>query len=118
MQQTARVDVLLEVGEVSQTVEVVGSVVLLETDTSSLGQVVSKRQVADLPLNGRNPFALAALTPGVVPLGSFGVGLTGGRAAAQAAGANNFMANGASQALMKSCWTGFQSRSAAKDSRR
>jgi len=94
VQQTARVDVLLEVGEVSQTVEVIGSAVLLETDTSSLGQVVSNRQVADLPLNGRNPFALAALTPGVVPLGSFGVGLTGGRAAAQAAGANNFMANG------------------------
>ncbi|HMJ60768.1 MAG TPA: carboxypeptidase-like regulatory domain-containing protein, partial [Bryobacteraceae bacterium] len=92
--QTARVDVSLPVGQVTNSVEVTERPVLVESETSSLGQVISSKQVADLPLNGRNPFALAALTPGVVPLGSFGVGLNATRSAAQMAGANNFMANG------------------------
>ncbi|MBI1786073.1 MAG: carboxypeptidase regulatory-like domain-containing protein [Acidobacteria bacterium] len=92
--QQARVDAQLAVGQVSETVNVSASSVVLETDTSNLGQVITNRQVADLPLNGRNPFALAALTPGVTPLASFGSGLAGARGAAQAAGANNFLANG------------------------
>jgi hypothetical protein len=92
--QTARVDIPLKVGEVTNTVTVDEKSVLVEAETSSLGQTISSKQVSDLPLNGRNPFALAALTPGVVPLGSFGVGLNTTRSAAQMAGANNFMANG------------------------
>ncbi len=92
--QTARVDVVLAVGQVSEAITVREQGVLIESETSSLGQVISSKQVADLPLNGRNPFALAALTPGVMPLGSFGVGLNTTRSAAQMAGANNFMANG------------------------
>ncbi len=92
--QTARVDAVLTVGQVSEAITVREQGVLIESETSSLGQVISSKQVADLPLNGRNPFALAALTPGVTPLGSFGVGLNTTRSAAQMAGANNFMANG------------------------
>ncbi|MBV9033296.1 MAG: TonB-dependent receptor, partial [Acidobacteriaceae bacterium] len=92
--QRARVDVGLIVGNPSETVEVSEKAVLLEADSSSLGQVINNRQVVDLPLNGRNPFALAALTPGFVGLGGFGIGLTRGRGAVVAAGANNFQANG------------------------
>ena len=92
--QIARVDAVLAVGQVTDAITVSERSVLIENETSSLGQVISSRQVADLPLNGRNPFALAALTPGVLPLGSFGVGLNTTRSAAQMAGANNFMANG------------------------
>jgi len=92
--QQARLDAQLTVGQVSETVNVSAAAVLLDTDTSTLGQVITNRQVADLPLNGRNPFALAALTPGVTPLASFGSGLAGARGAAQSAGANNFLANG------------------------
>jgi len=92
--QTARVDAALAVGQVSEAITVHERGVLIESETSSLGQVISSKQVADLPLNGRNPFALAALTPGVTPLGSFGVGLNTTRSAAQMAGANNFMTNG------------------------
>ncbi|MGH9695001.1 MAG: carboxypeptidase-like regulatory domain-containing protein, partial [Bryobacteraceae bacterium] len=92
--QTVRVDVTLTVGQMTNTVEVSDKAALVESETSSLGQVISSKQVSDLPLNGRNPFALASLTPGVVPLGSFGVGLNATRSAAQMAGANNFMANG------------------------
>ncbi len=92
--QTARVDATLTVGQVSESIEVAARPVLLENETSSLGQQISNRQVVDLPLNGRNPFGLAALTPGVNPMGSFGIGLNAGRSAVQMAGANNFMANG------------------------
>lgn len=92
--QQARIDAQLTVGQVSETVTVNASAVVLETDSSNLGQVITQRQVVDLPLNGRNPFALAALTPGVTPLGGFGAGIAQQRGAAQAAGANNFLANG------------------------
>ncbi len=92
--QQARIDAQLTLGQVTETVNVSAAAVLLETDTSNLGQVITNRQVADLPLNGRNPFALAALTPGVTPLASFGAGIAGARGAAQSAGANNFLANG------------------------
>jgi hypothetical protein len=92
--QTARIDVKLVVGQISESITVNESVVMIESETSSLGQVISSKQVNDLPLNGRNPFALAALTPGVWPGGSFGVGLGTTRSAAQMAGANNFMADG------------------------
>lgn len=92
--QTARIDVKLAVGQLSESITVNESTVMIESETSSLGQVISSKQVTDLPLNGRNPFALAALTPGVWPGGSFGVGLGTTRSAAQMAGANNFMADG------------------------
>ena len=92
--QQARIDAQLTVGQITESVNVSASAVLLETTSSNLGQVVTNRQVTELPLNGRNPFALAALTPGVTPLASFGAGLTAARGAAQTAGVNNFTANG------------------------
>src|SRR4029453_18979056 len=42
---------------------------LLEQENSSIGHVVDSRKVEELPLNGRNPLALVALVPGVVPQG-------------------------------------------------
>ena len=92
--QQARIDAQLTIGQVNESINVSASAVLLESTSSNLGQVVSNRQVTELPLNGRNPFALAALTPGVTPLASFGAGLTGARGAAQTAGVNNFTSNG------------------------
>jgi len=55
-----RIDVTLEIGEVTQTVEFSELTPLLESQSSSLGQVVEARKVADAPLNGRNPLALVA----------------------------------------------------------
>src|SRR5262252_8790423 len=64
-----RVDIALVVGAQTETVEVTSEVPLLQPETNSLGQVVEQRSVTELPLNGRNPLALVALVPGVVPQG-------------------------------------------------
>jgi hypothetical protein len=64
-----RVDMPLAVGAQTETVEVTSEVPLLQPETNSLGQVVETRSVTELPLNGRNPLALVALVPGVVPQG-------------------------------------------------
>ncbi|MFN7923022.1 MAG: carboxypeptidase regulatory-like domain-containing protein [Bryobacteraceae bacterium] len=74
---TLRVDVALQVGEVTQTMEVSSQAPLLQTETGSLSQVVSARAVQELPLNGRNVLNLVALSPGVVPQGSAEGSLTG-----------------------------------------
>ncbi len=63
--QVARVDLTLQVGSVSESVEVAAEAVLLESESSTLGQVVQGAQVSNLPLLGRNPYALAGLVPGV-----------------------------------------------------
>jgi hypothetical protein len=68
-QTTTRIDLVLEVGQVSQTVEVTAQTPLLTPDSSTLGQVIDERKTNTLPLNGRNPLNLVALVPSVVPQG-------------------------------------------------
>ena len=70
VQQTSRIDLTLPLGQVTQTVEVTGETPLMQPDTSSLGQVIDQREANELPLNGRNVFNLAQLSPSVVPQGS------------------------------------------------
>ena len=72
VEQTVRIDLTLQVGEASQTIEVTGETPLLQPETSSLGQVIEGRKIAELPLNGRNVFNLITLAPSVVPQGSAG----------------------------------------------
>ena len=67
--QVARVDFALEVGEVTETVQVTGAAPLIESDTSAIGQVIEGKAIEDLPLNGRNFVQLAILGPGVVGVG-------------------------------------------------
>jgi outer membrane receptor protein involved in Fe transport len=64
---TATVPVTLDVGTVTEAVEVTATAVQLEAQTSGLGKVVEQRRVVELPLLGRNPLALAATAPGVLP---------------------------------------------------
>lgn len=64
-----KVDITLQVGAQTETVEVSAEVPLLQPETNSLGQVIEQRDVTELPLNGRNPLALVELVPGVVPQG-------------------------------------------------
>lgn len=60
-----RVDVRLQVGAVTESVQVTGAAALLETDSSSRGQVINTAQIVDLPINGRAYADLALLVPGV-----------------------------------------------------
>jgi hypothetical protein len=60
-----RVDVNLKNGSVNDTVTVSAAPTLLETETSSRGQVIGTREVENLPLNGRSYADLALLAPGV-----------------------------------------------------
>lgn len=66
--QEARLDIELGVGTVQQTVEVTGETPLLQTEGSSVGQVISSQPINTLPLNGRNFAQLAVLAPGVTGL--------------------------------------------------
>src|SRR5450755_739355 len=52
--QIARVDLTMQLGAVSESVEVQAAAALLESSTSAVGQVVESKAVSDLPLNGRN----------------------------------------------------------------
>ena len=65
--RNARVEIQLQVGEISEKVEVMADAPLVQVDTSSLGQVIDAQRVAQLPLNGRDFLQLASLTPGVQP---------------------------------------------------
>jgi hypothetical protein len=70
--QSATVRVLLTPGDVVETVQITEATPLLEADTSSLGQVIENKQIVELPLNGRNPFALGLLAGNTTPV--FGMG--------------------------------------------
>jgi hypothetical protein len=70
VQQNTHIDAALQVGEVSQVVEVTSETPLLQAETSSLGTVVDQREANELPLNGRNIFNLTTITPSVIPQGS------------------------------------------------
>jgi outer membrane receptor protein involved in Fe transport len=63
--QTATYDFTLKTGSVKETVTVQATAAALETSTSELGVAISRREVNDLPLNGRNFTQLLSLTPGV-----------------------------------------------------
>jgi len=62
--QRVRLDVSLDAGAVAQQVEVTQSVPLLHPGDASVGEVIDRRQVAELPLNGRQFLELALLVPG------------------------------------------------------
>jgi hypothetical protein len=66
VQAAVRADVTMEIGTIGQSVEVSASAVSLQTETATLSQAVGGRNVTDMPLNGRNPYSLVALVPGVV----------------------------------------------------
>ncbi len=67
VEDTLRADVVLQVGELVESVEVRAPAPLVASETSSVGQVVENRQIVELPLKGRSFFELALLAPGVTP---------------------------------------------------
>jgi Carboxypeptidase regulatory-like domain len=98
--QTARIDVKMEVGELSESVTIQGTTPLIESERSAIGQVVENKTIVQIPLNGRNFIRLGSLIPGTTdgaPGNSNnrdrqgGVALT---ANGQRAEHNNFMLDG------------------------
>jgi hypothetical protein len=65
--QRLRVDAALKVGNSSEVVTVSAGTPVLETEQSSLGNVVDAARIQDLPMDGRQPFTLMLFVPGVRP---------------------------------------------------
>ncbi|MDQ2900517.1 MAG: TonB-dependent receptor, partial [Acidobacteriota bacterium] len=82
VQDRAEVNFQLDLGATSSEITVSASAPLLESETSSLGQVIEEKTVTDLPLNGRNFIQLATLGAGTLP-------------STRTAERDNFIANGA-----------------------
>jgi hypothetical protein len=64
--QTVRTDLMLPVGAVSESVTVEAVVEAIKTDDASVSEILGTRNVAELPLNGRDAMSLATTTPGVL----------------------------------------------------
>ena len=64
--QTVRLDVQLDLGDITELVEVTEVAPLLQTNSSTVGTVVDSKKVRELPLNGRNFIQLTLLIPGAV----------------------------------------------------
>src|SRR5882724_1696477 len=77
LNQIAQIDFILTAGDVNETIEVQSSAPILESNTSSVGQVIETKAVSDLPLNGRNFAQLAILGPGVTGVGYSASGTIG-----------------------------------------
>ena len=82
--EAARLDFVLEVGQLDEVVEVSGVAPLIDKTTSFIGTVIERQQVEALPLNGRNFTQLTTLTPGVTR------GVPGSSASGQSGEAETF----------------------------
>jgi hypothetical protein len=69
-QQQVSVDAKMQVGQVSESIEVSGAVELVEASNASQGQVIDNQKLTELPNLGRNPFMLSKLAQNVVPVGN------------------------------------------------
>jgi hypothetical protein len=68
--QTVRLDMALSVGSTDEKVEVNATALALDTDSASVGQVIDRTQVTELPLNGRSFVNLLFLEVGAVQTGA------------------------------------------------
>ena len=88
--QVVRLDFILKPGALSETVEVSASAALLDSETATVGQVISNKSIVEMPLNGRNYLNLATLTAGTSP--SVG-GRTQSEGGSVAGGAHSYQMN-------------------------
>jgi hypothetical protein len=64
--QIAKVDVKMEVGEISQSIEIAGVAPILQTESTQTGAALTADTVSSIPLNGRNFASLTQLIPGAI----------------------------------------------------
>jgi Carboxypeptidase regulatory-like domain/TonB dependent receptor len=93
VQDRLKIDFALQVGSVHEDVVVQGAGPMLETESSTLGQVVAAKQITDLPLNGRDYTQLASMTTGVIKIKE-GNSLTGTTTASNGNAGGSFAVNG------------------------
>jgi hypothetical protein len=65
VQQSVRLDMTLQVGQVSESIEVSATAALLQADNATVGSVVETKSIVELPLNGREYLNLVTLAPNV-----------------------------------------------------
>src|SRR5215217_3494962 len=65
----SRIPLTLEVGQLTEVVEITGGAPLLQSSNSAVGTVIENRAIVELPLNGRNYLQLASLIPGATTNG-------------------------------------------------
>jgi hypothetical protein len=65
VQQSARLDIALTVGAVTESIEVVAESALLANENATIGTVIENKRIVELPLNGRNYLQLVSLAPNV-----------------------------------------------------
>lgn len=75
--QIARVDFTMEIGQVTETVEVLDRAPILDSESGALGTTMDRQNIINLPLNARNPFRLGLLLPGVTEGRNFGDSFNG-----------------------------------------
>jgi hypothetical protein len=101
----AVVNITLQIGSVSQTVEVTGEAPLVDTTTSSLGGLVDSQKISELPLNGRNYIDLSLAQVGIAEqkTGTHNVGYVGDYVVSNGATvrSNNYLLDGAN---MTNAW--------------
>jgi len=90
--QTLRIDPVMPIGDVAETVVVSGASPLLQTETGSRGEVIDNRKITQLPLNGRNVYSLTALVPGAAPDNTGRIRINGARARS-----NEYLVDGVTQ---------------------
>jgi len=94
VQDRVRVDFTLQVGAVTEAVNIEAEVPVVQTESSALGDVIGSRQISDLPLNGRDYTQLATLTTGVAKITENGGGINGATSATNGNAGGAFAVNG------------------------
>lgn len=91
VEQVARLDFRLELGNIAEKVEVSAEAPLIESETATVGQVINNKSIVEMPLNGRNAWHLVELAGATVFVGGIGdaseipvASMAGGRAFSQA----------------------------------
>jgi hypothetical protein len=72
VEQVARLDFRLEIGALTETVEVSAEAPLVESETGAVGQVVNNKSIVEMPLNGRNAWHLVQMAAATVFVGGIG----------------------------------------------
>ncbi|MBL8233664.1 MAG: TonB-dependent receptor [Bryobacterales bacterium] len=72
--QVARIDFVMQIGQMTESVNVTAETPRVDQETSSLGQVIENKRIVEMPLNGRNVMSLIQLTAGVTPQAGINAG--------------------------------------------